>query len=416
MHVVRLIPLALVGSLACRPSPEPTVAPTTASSDPAPGVPDNALALVDGNAVSRASFDDALAKRVGGGPSSRDDRGLRQHVVTALVTREMVRLELAKLGVASGDITGRSLPLLAALAQIPTPRGDASKPSWFAVPPLVDDDLAHAIVVASELAETDIPDAEVTAEYERQQGRWSSDAPWLRLDILSVAYSDATGVAACDDYVAKYRRCSEKFPTATRPTVLAELGRQAAAWREQGEDPERKLAASTECEAASTEAMQQTTAMGCDWASSADADERKARNARRDQLAASVASARTRLAAGEDPLAVAAELGGRVELRRMVAADELAKPVAKATRSAKPGSLSKAIDDGRAWTLVRVVERQPAGTLTIDAVKDDLVTELRTRKLAESFEGLPALLLARHAVELHSDFEALDATPDGAGL
>ncbi len=413
----RALPLLLAGLFACKP--EPTATPTKGGGgdDAQAGVPDDAFALVDGTAIPRASFDDAVAQLSAGGPASRDDRGLRQHIAIALVTRELVRLELGKLGKTdAAELERAALPLVAALAQIPTPRGDASMPSWWARPPLVPEDLPGAVVVAAELAKGEISPQEVGAEYERQKDRWSSAQPWVRLDAWSIEFSDATGIAACDDFVAKYRRCTEKFPAATRPTVLADLRRQANAWREQGEDAERKLAAGTECEAAATEAMQQTGSMGCDWQSSADAAEKQARNARRQELAAVIESARSRIAGGEDPVAVAAELGGRAELRRMLAADELPKATAKAARKLAPGTWSKPIDDGRAWTVIRVIDRQPAGTLALELVQEELAADLRSRKLADALEGLPATLRARHEVELHADYESLDASPDGAGL
>ena len=413
----RALPLALAFLCACRPESDASNAPQPSTSAADAGVPDDAFAVVDGTAISRDVYEDAVLQHASGGPASRDDRGLRQRIGIAVLTRELVKLELAKLALGQGEaIEKRALPLLAALAHVPTARGDASLPSWWMRPPLQPEELAAAVVVADALVGAQVTEQEIAAEYERQKDRWSSDQPWVRLDTWTIEFSDATGIAACDEYVAKYRRCSEKFPAATRPNVLADLRRQANAWREQADEPERRMAAGHECEASTTEALQQTASMGCDWQSDADKDERRAIAERKKQLQAIVDDARARIEGGEDPLAVAAALGGRAELRRMVAADELPKAIAKAARKLQPGALSKPIDDGRAWTILRVIEKQPAGTLAPELVHDELAADLRTRRLADAFEALPDTLRSRHKVELHPDFESLDASPDGAGL
>jgi parvulin-like peptidyl-prolyl cis-trans isomerase-like protein len=377
-------------------------------------VPDDAFALVDGTAIPRDAFEDAVVQHASSGPASRDDRGLRQRIALAIVTRELVKIELDKLG--AKDVETRALPLVAALAQVPTPRGDASLPSWWVRPPLQPEELAAAVIVADAIAGQEVTEQEIAAEYQRQKDRWSSEEPWVRLDTWTIEFSDATGIAACDDYVAKYRRCTAKFPAATRPNVLADLRRQANAWREQAGEPERRMAAGNDCEASTTEALQQTASMGCDWQSDADADERRATAARKSEASKLAESARARIAAGEDPLAVAAALGGRAELHRMMAMDELPKAVAKAAKKAAPGTFGKPIDDGRAWTIIRVIDRQPAGTLEPELVHDELAADLRTQRLADALERLPDTLRERHEVTLHADYESLDASPDGAGL
>lgn len=102
--------------VACEKQPEPTTPPAHDDSADAPAVPDDAVATVDGTPVPRAAFDEALAKLAGSGPSSRDDRGLRQRLMIAVVTRALVQKELARMNLADdAAIAGRAAPLLAAL-------------------------------------------------------------------------------------------------------------------------------------------------------------------------------------------------------------------------------------------------------------------------------------------------------------
>lgn len=403
------IPLAMSATLACQP--EPTVAPTTATSAEGPaGVPDDAYAIVGGVTIPRLAFDEALAKLSSSGPASRDDRGLRQRVGIALVSRELVRLELARIGAADpADVARRALPLTAALEH----ERPGVLPTWWSTPPLSSEDLDGAVVVAAEHV-TAATDADLAAEYEKQKQRWTSDRPWLRLDVWTLRYDDAVGVPECDSYVAKYRRCTAKFPAATQPTVLADLSRQAAQWRSNAEDAEHRELLKTECEAAETEAMQQTSSMGCDWAADAKADERKARASRRAALEEVAQSARARLAAGEDPLAVAADLGGSATPRQMLAGDELAKAAFAATRGLGVGKASKLVDDGHAWTVMRLVERHAAGTLPLDAVKADVAEGVRIKQLAVALEELPTVLRGKYEVQLHASVESLDSGPDTA--
>ncbi len=398
--------LTLLATVACEPAP--TVAPSPVG--PAvvtEEIPDDVFAIAGGVTIARLAFDEALAKLSASGPASRDDRGLRQRVGLALVARELVRLELVRLGVAeAGEVTRRALPLLSALERDrPT-----VLPTWWSVPPLAAEEFEAAVVVAAEQLAV-VTDAELAAEYERQQQRWTSEKPWLRLDVWTLRYDDAVGVAECDAYVAKYRRCSQKFPAVTQPTVLAELSRQATEWRIRAEDAEYRELLHTECAAAETEAMQQTSSMGCDWGSDATADERKATAARRAERRGAAGTARTRLAAGEDVLAIAASLGGLAAPRQMLAADELAKPVLAATRGLALGKTSKLADDAHAWTIVRLVERYDAGTVPLEAVKADVAEDLRTQRLAAALEALPTTLRSKYEVKLHASFESLDEGP-----
>jgi hypothetical protein len=398
--------LILVATFGCRP--EPTTAPTDTSATTDPNaVPDDAYAVAGGVTIPRLAFDEAMAKASAGGPASRDDRGLRQRIGLALVTRELVRLELSRLGAADGaEVARRAGPLTAALER----DAPMTLPTWWSMPPLASEDLPGVVVVAADhLAAPD--DAALAAAYEQSKPRWTSTKPWLRIDTWSLRFDDATGVAQCDSYIAKYRRCTAKFPVATQPNVLADLSRQATQWRGNAEDPEYRKLLETECEAAETEAMQQTSTMGCDWTSDAKAHEKKAIAARKAELRAVAEDARARLAAGEDPQAIAEALGGVATVRQMLATDELGKKVVGATKGLAPGKASKLVDDRGAWTVVRLVARHAAGTLPLEAVKNDVADDLRIRRLADALEALPTTLRGKYDVKLHDSVESLDAGP-----
>ncbi len=403
----RLLPLLLL--LGCSKQTTPATQAPIATVDAGPQVPDDAIALVDDEPVSRQGFDEALARYAGSGPSSRDDRGLQQRVLVAVLTRALVQRELAALQLGdAAQLEQRVAPLRAALELRPTPTGNAALPSWWARPPLSDEDHTAAIAVAAALAGEQVPDDVITAAYEAQADRWSSDSPWLRVDVWTLRYDDAVGVDACDDYVAKYRRCTESMPAATRPTVLSDLSRQAGAWRAAAEDPERAPMVATECEAAATGAMQETQPLGCDWGSDAAAAEKRARTAARGQTRATAEQARARLAAGEAVLALGSG-GAQVQPRHLLTLDELPKKAAKAVRSAKSGTTTAAIDDGHAWIVLRVIESHGKGTLPLDAAREDLAAEIRTARVADALAQLPETLRSRHTVELHPALQDIDA-------
>jgi len=398
--------LGLLLVAACQP--EPTTTPTDTTPTTAPdAVPDDAYAIAGGVTIPRLAFDEAIAKASAGGPASRDDRGLRQRIGIALVTRELVRLELARLGAADGaEVARRAGPLAAALER----DAPMTVPTWWSMPPMSSEDMPGTIVVAADhLAPAD--DAALAAAYEQSKPRWTSEKAWVRVDGWALRFDDATGVPQCDSYIAKYRRCSAKFPAATQPTVIADLSRQATQWRGNAEDPEYRELLKTECEAAETEAMQQTTSMGCDWNSDAKSDEKKATAARKAELRAVAEDARARLVAGADPLAIAEALGGVATAKLMLATDELGKKVAASTRGLAAGKTGKLVDDAGAWTVVRLVERHPAGTLPLEVVKSDVADDLRIRLLAAALEALPTTLRGKYDVKLHAAVESLDAGP-----
>lgn len=404
----RLLPLLLALSGCTKPSAA-TTPPAAQTAETGPQVPDDAIALVDDQPVPRRGFDEALARYAGSGPASRDDRGLQQRVLVAALTGALVQRELAALQLGdAAQLEQRVAPLRAALALVATPTGNAALPSWWARPPLSDEDHTAAIAVAAAIAGEQVPEDAIAAAYQAQGDRWSSDSPWVRVDVWTLRYDDDVGVDACDEYVAKYRRCTESMPAATRPTVLADLSRQAGAWRAAAQDAERAPMVATECEAAATEAMQSTQPLGCDWGSDAGAAEKRARATMRGNTRATAEQARARLAAGEALLALA-QGAAQVQPRHLLTLDELPKKAAKAVRNAKPGTTTAAIDDGHAWIVLRVIESHGKGALPLEAAREDVAAELRTARVADALAQLPETLRARHRVELHPALQDIDA-------
>lgn len=394
--------------LAASCKPEPTVAPTntsSASTDPNE-VPDDAFAVVNGTAIPRLAFDEAMAKLSGSGPASRDDRGMRQRVGVALVARETLHLELGRLGTDLAGATTKAAPLVAALES----SGRATTPTWWAMPPLTSDELPAAVLIAADHV-TAATDEEIAAHYESTKAKWSGAGPWFRVEMWSLPYDDATGVDACDSYIAKYRRCIAKFPASTQPTVVADLARQAAQWRSRTDDADWRTLLETECAATETEAMKSTADMGCDWNTDAGGAERKAVAARRGELQRQAKDAAERMTGGEATADVAAAMGGVAVPAELLSAADLPKAVAAAARKLGDGKVSKPIDDGRSWTVVRVIARHPKGALALDAVKGDVAEELRIMRLGEALEALPATLRGKYEVRLHESVESLDSGP-----
>ena len=75
-----------------------------------------------------------------------------------------------------------------------------------------------------------------------------------------------TGLAACDEYLTKYRACVEdKMPESVRETALKALDQSADAWKIAAATPAARSSLDEACKAASAAAEQATTAMGCTW-------------------------------------------------------------------------------------------------------------------------------------------------------
>ncbi|MBL8944431.1 MAG: hypothetical protein JNK45_14830 [Myxococcales bacterium] len=88
---------------------------------------------------------------------------------------------------------------------------------------------------------------------------------WERGARVTPGSVSGTGVAACDDYVTKYRRCiADKVPEAARAQMNAAMEQSLVAWREAAAWPASDQL-QTACIAAMDAARQATASMGCEW-------------------------------------------------------------------------------------------------------------------------------------------------------
>ena len=81
----------------------------------------------------------------------------------------------------------------------------------------------------------------------------------------TVTLETKIGVAACDDYAARYRACLEKVPEDERGVYERVAIQQVAAWTRAGVDPKLAPALAGECEAAAVAARAMTRVFGCVW-------------------------------------------------------------------------------------------------------------------------------------------------------
>lgn len=407
--VRRLLALALV--LACRTSSP--AAPTPPDDPGDDGVPDDALARIGGVVLPRAAFDDALASSARSGPRSRDESGLRRRVAAALVTKELVRQEAASLGLDDETLSARALAMAPTLDRLERLVGRAQLvPAWMVPPSFVADDVARAAAVVDARGAIAVDDAAITAEYERHKAAWISDEPWLRVVVVRVRYDDAVGVDACDQYVGRYRRCTERFPKAARPVMLDALARQAGIWRDAAEDPARVDAVRDECTAAAETTAREMESMQCDWQTQIATDHKAVATARRTARA-TAESLRRRLV--KDPALAtgsAEQLGLRDPPReQVVIPSALAPKIARAVDRLDPGQVTAAIDDGHAWVVTRLVAIWPPGTLPAEARHDELADLVRARKLYAALDGIVEDLGKTHPIELHPAFDNVLARP-----
>jgi hypothetical protein len=80
-----------------------------------------------------------------------------------------------------------------------------------------------------------------------------------------VTLDSKVGVAACDDYVARYRACLEKVQASEKQTHTTALMNQLRTWAAAKADPKREPALEGECTAAAEAARASTRVFGCVW-------------------------------------------------------------------------------------------------------------------------------------------------------
>jgi hypothetical protein len=79
------------------------------------------------------------------------------------------------------------------------------------------------------------------------------------------AYASVTGIAECDEYIAKFGRCIDaKVPESARGPMKDAMDQTVRAWKEAAAGPARD-GLGTACKAALDAAKQATEAMGCEW-------------------------------------------------------------------------------------------------------------------------------------------------------
>ena len=81
----------------------------------------------------------------------------------------------------------------------------------------------------------------------------------------TVTLETKVGVAACDDFAARYRACLEKVPDVERDTHEQVAVAQLQAWTRAKVDPKLAPALAGECEAAAVAARAMTRVFGCVW-------------------------------------------------------------------------------------------------------------------------------------------------------
>lgn len=83
---------------------------------------------------------------------------------------------------------------------------------------------------------------------------------------VAEAVPGPTGVAACDEYLSKYRRCVEDhLPEAAREVTLEALDKSGEAWKAAASTPAGRSGLEIACQTASEAASEATRAMGCTW-------------------------------------------------------------------------------------------------------------------------------------------------------
>jgi hypothetical protein len=110
----------------------------------------------------------------------------------------------------------------------------------------------------AEAAKVETPPAPVETKVEVKAETPPTPAAAVTLD-------SKVGVAACDDYVARYRACLEKVLARERESHTTALLGQLRTWVAAQADPKRAPALEGECTAAAEAARASTRVFGCVW-------------------------------------------------------------------------------------------------------------------------------------------------------
>jgi hypothetical protein len=110
----------------------------------------------------------------------------------------------------------------------------------------------------AEAPKVEAPPAETKVEVK-------AEAPPATPAAAEVTLDSKVGVAACDDYVARYRACLEKVMASEQQTHTTALLNQLRTWVAAKADPKREPALAEECTAAAEAARASTRVVGCVW-------------------------------------------------------------------------------------------------------------------------------------------------------
>jgi hypothetical protein len=76
---------------------------------------------------------------------------------------------------------------------------------------------------------------------------------------------DKTGVAECDDFLAKYEKCIEKMPAVARPGAEQSIKTMRETWKKIAETPSAKAGMATMCKQAAEGVKSSMGPYNCQW-------------------------------------------------------------------------------------------------------------------------------------------------------
>ncbi len=235
-------------------------------------------------------------------------------------------------------------------------------------------------------------EAEIAAEYELQKRAWTSDSPWVAVSLIAVPWLEPIGVPVCDTVMAQAWRCHAvgMSNVVEKVEIARELRRLVAA-----STPRSRL--SEQCKHLRVEYQ----AAICDWSSTApigDASKRIAHGripAARAKLAAPAdAVPAWRRKIDVDPEWVYAE-------RSITPIDKVPPALRTVVEQAKLGEPSPPVEINRAYWMVLVDERWPAGALPLDARRAEITAAARDHLEQRAHEELPLRLREGHEIVMH---------------
>jgi hypothetical protein len=89
----------------------------------------------------------------------------------------------------------------------------------------------------------------------------------LAVSLLSLPAmaQDKVGIAACDDFLAKYEACLAKMPSASQQATKDSIQQMRAAWKAGAADANSRSALESACKSSADSMKQATASYGCSW-------------------------------------------------------------------------------------------------------------------------------------------------------